>query len=217
MPTVFLIVGRSQTGKTSLIKKLIPELKRKGFSVAAVKHCSKGFKMDREGKDSWVFMQAGADGVLSVSPERIGLIKQRDQRTESPLQFASAFFGDTDFVLVEGFHKATGINKIEVLRSSVSKELKCQVRELTAVVSDFDTGLDLPKFAHEDVSGIVEFMEGQMDKDTEGRVELKVNGKNVGINRFVQKLLRNVNLAVIETLKMEDKEFEDIEVRIRGR
>jgi molybdopterin-guanine dinucleotide biosynthesis protein B len=214
---VFSIVGRSETGKTSLIKKLIPALKRKGFSVAAVKHCSKGFEMDKEGKDSWVFMQAGADGVLSVSSERIGLIKQRDQRTESPLQFAGTFFGNTDFVLIEGFKEAKNIHKIEVLRSSVSKKLKCPVPELMAVVSDFDTGLDLPQFPHEDVSGIVEFMEGQMDKDTGNRVELKVNGKNVGINRFVQKLLRNVNLAVIETLKMEDKEFEDIEVRIRGR
>lgn len=66
---IFAFVGHSNTGKTRLIKHLVPELKRRGYSVAVIKHCAYGFSFDPEGKDSRLFMEAGSDGVAMVSPD----------------------------------------------------------------------------------------------------------------------------------------------------
>ena len=53
MIPIVSIVGKSDSGKTTLIEKLLPELTRRGYRIATVKHDVHGFEVDREGKDSW--------------------------------------------------------------------------------------------------------------------------------------------------------------------
>ena len=60
-------VGRSNSGKTTLIERVIPELVRAGYKVATVKHAGHGFDLDTEGKDSWRHKQAGASSVVVLS------------------------------------------------------------------------------------------------------------------------------------------------------
>lgn len=165
MSTIFSIVGRAGVGKTTLITRLVVEIKRRGFSVGVIKHCPRGFEMDKEGKDSWAFTQAGVSGVLLVSPQRIGLIKEKKEEIEIS-QIANQFFNELDFVLVEGFKNATNVRKIEVLRSSISRELQCLPEELVAVVSDFLLELPIPQFTHEDIGPIVNFMKEGYGKDS---------------------------------------------------
>ena len=74
-PFVIAFVGASDTGKTTLILKLLPKFKRDGFKVAVVKHCPHGFELNREGKDSWKFTQAGADGVVLTAPNQLAIIR----------------------------------------------------------------------------------------------------------------------------------------------
>ena len=57
---ILSFVGRSNSGKTTLIERVIPELVRAGYKVATVKHAGHGFDLDTEGKDSWRHKQAGA-------------------------------------------------------------------------------------------------------------------------------------------------------------
>ena len=64
----------SGTGKTTLIEKLLRRLKEKGFRVAVIKHDAHDFDIDREGKDSWRFTQAGADIMLISSEKKTAVI-----------------------------------------------------------------------------------------------------------------------------------------------
>ena len=75
MIPIISIVGKSDSGKTTLIEKLVPELTRRGYRVATVKHDIHGFEVDREGKDSWRHKQAGAHTVVISSPQKIALIR----------------------------------------------------------------------------------------------------------------------------------------------
>ena len=64
------IVGRKNSGKTTLMKGLIAELVRRGFSVATVKHTSHAHEFDTPGKDSWIHRQAGSSAAVIMAPER---------------------------------------------------------------------------------------------------------------------------------------------------
>jgi molybdopterin-guanine dinucleotide biosynthesis protein MobB len=129
------IVGASRSGKTLLLQKLISELRRRGRSVGAIKHCPKGFELDTKGKDSWVFTQAGADAVAICSPDQLAVL----QRAPADLDLADVartYFGHLDVVLVEGGKSAPGLKKIEVLGPGSTQQPQTPEEELVGVVAD---------------------------------------------------------------------------------
>jgi len=75
MVPIVSIVGKSDSGKTTLIEKLLPALTGRGYRVATVKHDVHGFEVDQEGKDSWRHKQAGAHTVVISSPNKVALIR----------------------------------------------------------------------------------------------------------------------------------------------
>ena len=155
---VISIVGRSNSGKTTLIVKLVKELKSRGYKVATIKHSHHHFELDTEGKDSWLHTQAGADAVVVASQNMMGIIRQSSQ--EIPLtEIISAYLQDVDIIIVEGY-KTEAIPKIEVFRSEVSAELVCRDdKNLIAVVGDKRPSVSVPFFHIDDeVSAIVNFL-----------------------------------------------------------
>ncbi len=93
------VVGRSGSGKTSLIEKLVPLLKKQGLRVAVIKHAKGGFELDVKGKDSYRIFAAGAD-VAILSPEKFALIR----RVESDeLYNYVGYLDGYDVILTEGF------------------------------------------------------------------------------------------------------------------
>lgn len=158
MPTVVAIVGRSDSGKTTLIKKLLPGLKRRGLKVGAAKHCPRGFDLDRPGKDSWNFTQAGADGVLLISPDQIGLIRKVDQST-SLNSLLERYFSGFDLVILEGLGKESGIKKVEIARKGISEGLESAAEELIACVTDVELQVACPTFKPDQVEAIASFLE----------------------------------------------------------
>ncbi len=162
-PPVVSIVAKSGTGKTTLLEKLIGELKRRGYRVGAVKHDAHKFDIDREGKDSWRLTQAGADTMLITSPAKVALVKQNRDGIEPPLTEAiAAYCGDLDIVLTEGFKKSS-MPKIEVHRRERSQRLLCRDEEhdpqLIAVASDIALQLDVPVYDINDTVGLCDFIE----------------------------------------------------------
>jgi molybdopterin-guanine dinucleotide biosynthesis adapter protein len=134
---VVSIVGASNSGKTTLIVRLIAELTNRGYRVASIKHTSHGFDIDRPGKDSFRHAEAGADAVVVVSKDRIAMVKKVE--CEMPLEDIVSLFGDDyDIILTEGY-KSYQVPKIEILREGYSKGLISPVDELIAVVTDSDT------------------------------------------------------------------------------
>ena len=80
MPPILFIVGKSQAGKTTLIEKLIPQLKKRGYKIGTIKHAHHGFIVDKKGKDSRRHQEAGADTVLVASPGKIAMVKKMPGR-----------------------------------------------------------------------------------------------------------------------------------------
>jgi len=154
---IISVVGRSDVGKTTLLEKLIPELKRRGYRVATVKHhAHPGFEIDRPGKDSWRHAQAGSDHVVIAAPDKVASIRRVDR--EPTLDEIAATITDVDIILTEGY-KRTDKPKIEVIRAARSPEPICVPDELVAVVSDVDPPFDVPRFDLDDVSGLADLIE----------------------------------------------------------
>ena len=76
MRPIISIVGKSESGKTTLLEGLIIELKQRGYKVAVIKHASKDFELDKVGKDSWRLSQVGSEVVAISSPHKLAIIKQ---------------------------------------------------------------------------------------------------------------------------------------------
>lgn len=134
-PPIITVVGFSDAGKTTVIEKLLPELKRRGLKVATIKHAHHGFSIDREGKDSWRHQQAGADIVAVAGPHKTALM------INTPLEGLAhirPFMNGVDLIIAEGW-KSERMPKIEVLRSAVNANpLFLEDPELFALVTDVD-------------------------------------------------------------------------------
>ena len=157
MLPVVSIVGRSGTGKTALIERLIVELKGRGYRVAAVKHGPRGVEVDRHGKNSWRFAKAGGDAVVISSPDQLILIKhmEHDPLIEEILQIIGTEY---DIILTEGFKKDIA-PKIEVYSREVGGGLLCPVQVLSAVATDKLLDInDVPQLPLYDAVAVADFI-----------------------------------------------------------
>lgn len=161
-PKVIAFVAKSNTGKTTLLERVISELKIRGYKVGAIKHDAHKFDIDHPGKDSHRLTTAGADTMLISSPEKLALIKKH--ATAPPIEdLILTYFEDVDIILTEGF-KMSSLPKIEVHRQERSSSLLCRGEKydstLVAVASDEPLDLDVPVFELNDVVKITDFIVG---------------------------------------------------------
>ena len=150
------VVGKSETGKTTLLEKLIAELKRRGYRVATVKHDTHGFDIDRPGKDSWRHAQAGSDVVVISGPNRLALIEKRER--EITLDEIAERVTNVDIILTEGYKRGDR-PKIEVSRREKGNELLCTEDELIAIAADQSFDMNVPQFGLDDAAGLVDLIE----------------------------------------------------------
>lgn len=156
MPTLISIVGRSQSGKTTLIEKLIPELKKRGYKIGTIKHSHHAFDIDKSGKDSSRHKDAGAEAVIVASPGKIAMIKNEESGSPDSLL---KYFDNVDLVITEGYKKEQK-PKIEVVRSARHTEIFCKNDpNLMAVVTDAKMQLDVPVFGLDNISDLADFIE----------------------------------------------------------
>ncbi len=159
MPVVS-IVGESDTGKTTLIEKIIPELNRRGYRVATVKHDVHGFEIDHEGKDSWRHKQAGSCTTVLSSPWRIAVVEDV-KKDHDIVELRDMYIRNVDIILTEGF-KRNCHPKIEVFRADRNRDLISRNDEnLLAVAGDKPPQIGVPCFNDNDVVGIVNLIEAK--------------------------------------------------------
>jgi len=161
---IISIAGKSNTGKTTLLEKLIPELAGRGYRVATIKHNTHGFEIDHEGKDSWRHKKAGARLTVISSSRRIALIEDVDK--DIPLdEIREKYIHDVDLILTEGY-KGNPFPKIEVFRSELNSGLLSKKENnLLAVASDIKLDIDVPCFHINDYRAIVDFIENTFLKN----------------------------------------------------
>ena len=162
------VVGRSGSGKTTVIERLIVKLKERGYRVATVKHDVHGFEIDHEGKDTWRHRRAGAHTTIISSPRQLALI--RDVNHDCRLdELCSIYIRDVDIILSEGYKRDVH-PKIEIIRRTKAEQstsgsapgLLCAAGDdLRAVVSDEKPDNTVPCFGFGDIEGLVDFMIGE--------------------------------------------------------
>ncbi len=159
MPPVICIVGRPGSGKTTLITRLIPELKARGHKIATIKHTHHDFAMDIPGKDSWKHAQAGSECAILSSATKLAMLRQIGHAM-TITELLDLVPDDFDLVLAEGF-KGSAERKIEVHRREVGEPV-CSPRELIAVVTDESLEVEVPQFSADDISALADFIEANI-------------------------------------------------------
>ena len=161
MIPVVAISAWSGTGKTTLLKKLIPALCARGLRPGLIKHSHHNMDIDTPGKDSYELRKAGAAQTMVASPQRWALMTETPD--EAPLDLAYLVsrmdHSTLDLVLVEGFKHEAGA-KLLLFSSDAGHDLS----ELTldehviAVASDVAVELEVPVLDLNDVDGIAQFI-----------------------------------------------------------
>ena len=161
MIPLLAISAWSGTGKTTLLKKLIPALCARGLRPGLIKHSHHNMDIDTPGKDSYELRKAGAAQTMVASPQRWAVMTETPD--EAPLNLAYLVsrmdHSTLDLVLVEGF-KHEAVPKILLFRSDAGHDLS----ELTldehviAVASDVAVELEVPVLDLNDVDGIAQFI-----------------------------------------------------------
>ena len=161
---VFGIAGWSNSGKTTLIERLIPRLTRRGLRVAVIKHAHHGFDLDRPGKDSYRHRESGATQVLMLSSERWVLMNELRGEPEPTLEAQLALLSGNDVVLIEGF-KAAAVPKVEVFRQANGKSpLWRENPHVVAVATNDPIDCSLPVLPLDDAEAVACFILEYPDK-----------------------------------------------------
>lgn len=160
-PALVAIVGKSDSGKTTLIEKLLPELRALGLRVGTVKHDAHGFDIDHPGKDSWRHGRAGAEAYAVASPDRLAFVTNLD-RELTPAEVALRYFAGFDLVVAEGY-KRTAPHRVEVFRAGAGHaEPLCAPGEALALVTDAPLEHD-HRFALDAASDLARFLAARLD------------------------------------------------------
>lgn len=155
MPALIAIVGKSNSGKTTLVERLLPALLAKGVRVGTIKHTRHDAALDTPGKDSWRHRRAGAAAVLVASRSGISLVSaENGDHPENLLKY----FPGIDLVLAEGYKRAA-CDKIEVFRSAAHERPAClHDTRLIAMVSDDAVDSPVPRFGLDQIGRLADFI-----------------------------------------------------------
>lgn len=159
-PPIFGVIGWKNSGKTTLVARLIDEFTARGLQVSALKHAHHTFDVDHPGRDSYKFREAGARQVALVSPKRWALMHELKGDPAPDFKEVLDHFAPCDLVLIEGY-KGGPFPKIEARseRSLTRGALSDDDPLIVAIASNDGAATGpLPHFALEDVAGIADFI-----------------------------------------------------------
>jgi molybdopterin-guanine dinucleotide biosynthesis protein B/molybdopterin-guanine dinucleotide biosynthesis protein len=160
-PALVAIVAKSDSGKTTFIEKLVPELLKLGLRVGTVKHDAHSFEIDHPGKDSWRHGQAGVQAYVVSSPKKLAFIT-KVERELALTDIARRYFAGFDLVVAEGY-KRTAPHMVELFRAGSGHATPlCAPGEAMALVTD--TPLEHEhRFALDDAAGVARFLVARLD------------------------------------------------------
>ncbi|MGD9115829.1 MAG: molybdopterin-guanine dinucleotide biosynthesis protein B [Dehalococcoidia bacterium] len=196
MPPVVSIVGKSKSGKTTLLEKLIKELKSRGYRVATIKHTHHQITFDEPGKDSWRHLQAGSEAAMLCTDDNAFLIRPGGYSLE---QLVPLFGEDYDIILTEGFSHE-GAPKIEVRRKEAGPPLPSPTNVI-AVAGDEPSDSGVQQFSLEDAKSIADFLEKEFIRPGKEKVSLYVNEEAIPLTEFPRQVVSNILLALASSLK----------------
>ena len=150
---IITIVGKSNSGKTTLVEKLIRHYKARGNRVSALKSMRHDFNIDHEGKDTWRYREAGVFSAAITNGRVMAFISDIDE-DYTPLDIAHLYFPESDVIIIEG-HKESKNPKIEVIGNSSEEPLFTNDDAVKILVTDNNINAPIPVLRRDDISGIV--------------------------------------------------------------
>jgi molybdopterin-guanine dinucleotide biosynthesis protein B len=218
------IVGKKNTGKTSLTVKVIKELTQRGYNVASIKHSHHSIEMDKENTDTWKHKQAGANLVVGVGSTTF--FNARKEHDLNRILYLLKHFDDFDFVIIEGY-KSYNYPKI-ITSPNVRDEYT--IKEVDSFTIDEKGVSELADLIEQRGHDIVdtlfanncgfnngeviasEIRNGNLSVDDLDNVKsyLSIDGKVVGLNRFVSDYIKQSLVGVINTLNLEEYDVSEI-------
>src|SRR5256886_17508760 len=149
---ILCVVGRSNSGKTTLIERLIPELVQAGYRVATVKHAGHGFDLDTEGKDSWRHKRAGASTGIVLARGSLAMFSDGSEQIKGEEIRDRYLDHEIDLIIAEGW-KSDDYPKIVVVRDQLG-EVPVSPQGLLAVVSNEPVDVPAPRPDPDDVQAL---------------------------------------------------------------
>lgn len=160
-PPLFGVVGWKNSGKTTLMARLIHDFSQRGYEISVIKHAHEKFEIDHPGRDSFKMREAGARQVMLSSPRRFALMRELGNAPEMTFEEALPYAGPCDLILVEGY-KREAYPKIEIRRDGAASRapLAAEFPEVVAIASDKpeDETEPLPVFHIDATERIVDFI-----------------------------------------------------------
>ncbi len=202
------LVGNSESGKTTLITKLIPALKSRGYRIGSAKH-AREIDLATEG-DARRHLESGSETTVLATPEEVILFKPGKEPDIEDIK--RLFDPGLDLVICEGF-KRTNLPKIEVYRKGCGARLE-GLTNVIAVVSDEPLHAKTPQFAPGDIEGIADLLEKELIQADRGWLDLYIDGKPVPLTAYPEQVVNDVLIAAVRTLKGVG-DFSTLEVRLK--
>jgi molybdopterin-guanine dinucleotide biosynthesis protein MobB len=205
MIPIISFIGTSGSGKTTILEKVIAELKKRSIRVAVVKHTHHDdFTFDKKGKDTQRYTAAGAAVVIISGAHEIVFMKKTEHDLD-PHEISRLIHDDVDLVITEGFKSASTM-KIEVHRKALEPELLAKPKHLLAVITDEKLDIKVPQFdlAKNNTLIIADLIEKWLSQQPKREIEINVNGEYVPLNPFVRDIFTKIIEGMLSSLKGVD-------------
>lgn len=167
MTPLLAIAAWSGTGKTTLLKRLIPELCVRGLRPGLIKHTHHDMDVDKPGKDSYELRKAGAAQTIVASEQRWALMTETPETPELDLTWLVSRMDASklDLVLVEGF-KYEPVPKILLFRQNSGHRVEELIidEHTIAVASDMPIATSLPQLDLNDIQQIATFITNWLER-----------------------------------------------------
>ena len=155
----FGIAGWQNSGKTTLVKNLIPTFAKKGLTVSTIKHAHHNFDIDKPNTDSFLHRQAGSQQVIISSSKRWAKISELNKSNEKTLYELIDELNMADIIIVEGF-KNEKHAKIEIIKddSDPSTYLFPHLKNVIGIVADFKIETSIKQFKKNEIAIIANYI-----------------------------------------------------------
>lgn len=196
VPTIIGFYGNSNTGKTTLIVKIIEKLSNEGYKIATIKKTDKKISIDKKEKDTWKHSQAGAKLVVFSSPCETDFIVKENMKTKDIIQNISEM-GCHDAILVEGAHDSS-IPKIRL--------------------GDGEERDNTIGYYQDNFEEIFKLIKKEIDNRIvidDQNISVRVNGKSVSLSEFPADIIKNGIVGMLRSLKGVDK-IDKVEIRFKN-
>jgi molybdopterin-guanine dinucleotide biosynthesis protein MobB len=201
---IVAVSGFSDSGKTTLVEKLVIELKKRGYHVATIKHTH--HEIDNPGKDTERHLSAGSEVVMLANAKRL-VVTKTSKEPDSITEMVRLLGDKYDLILCEGF-KNGKLPKIAVCQNETDLQT---MSSAIAVVTDTPLKTTVPQFGSGDVQLIADMLEREYILPHVGRLIIYVNGNHVPLIEFPRAIIASSIVGMLSALKGVD-DIESVEL-----